>query len=99
MFNFPILYELSPLYLLQAALTVWMLIDAHRRQVDYYWFWIILVLQPFGPWAYFALYKVKEIRGGSGWVGGLFHRPPALEELRHRIERSPTVANRLEFGA
>jgi hypothetical protein len=94
----PLLYEFLPLYLAQAALTVWMLVDANRRGVDYYWFWIILAFQPLGAWAYFFLYKVQDFRGGAGWPAGLFHRRPSLEEVRHRAEWSPTLANRLELG-
>src|SRR6266849_7324757 len=93
----PYFYELSPLYLAQAALTIWMLVDANRRGVEYYWFWLILIFQPFGAWVYFFLYKAKDFRGGHGWVTGLFHRPPSMLELRHRAERLPTVANRLEL--
>jgi hypothetical protein len=90
--------EWSLLYLAQAALTVWMLVDINRRGVEYYWFWIVLVFQPFGPWAYFLLYKVKDFRTGQGWLGSLFHQRPSLRELRHRVERLPTVASRLELG-
>jgi hypothetical protein len=96
----PFLYELSPLYLLQAALTIWMLVDANRRGVEFYWYWIILAFQPLGAWGYFFLYKLPDLRGnvGSGWLSNLFHRPPPLDELRYRAERSPTMANHLELG-
>ena len=76
------LYELSPFYLLQAALTLWMLVDAHRRGVDYYWYWIILVFQPLGAWAYFFIYKAKDLHVDHGWLTSFFHRPPSLQELR-----------------
>ena len=92
------LYEWSPLYLAQAALTVWMLVDANRRGVEFYWYWIILAVQPFGAWAYFFLYKAKDFRGDHGRLAGLFHRPASLQELRHRAERLPTVVNRLELA-
>jgi hypothetical protein len=88
----------SPLWIAQAALTIWMLIDANRRGVEYYWFWLILAFQPLGAWAYFLLYKAKDLRAGQGWLANLFHRPPSLQELRHRTERLPTIANRLELG-
>src|SRR5260370_34173805 len=94
----PYLYEYSLLYLAQAALTVWMLVDASRRHVEYYWFFLILAFQPFGAWAYFAFYKARELRSGQGWLATAFYRPPSLQELRHRIERMPTMANRLELG-
>jgi len=94
----PYLYEYSLLYLAQAALTIWMLVDASRRHVEYYWFFLILAFQPFGAWAYFFIFKARELRGGQGWLGNAFYRPPSLQELRHRIERMPTMANRLELG-
>jgi hypothetical protein len=87
-----------PLYLLQAAMTVWMLIDANRRGAEYYWYWIILVGQPFGAWVYFFLYKLKDFQEGHNPLAALFHRPPSLQELRHRVEQSPTVAHRLDLG-
>jgi hypothetical protein len=98
MLNYPFLYEFSPFYLAQAALTVWMLVDANRRGVEYYWFWIILIFQPIGPWAYFILYKARDLRAGQGRLAGLFQRPASLVELRHRVERLPTVAGRLELS-
>jgi hypothetical protein len=98
MYHLPYLYEFSPFYLAQAALTIWMLVDANRRGVDYYWFLLILAFQPFGAWVYFFLYKAKDFRAGQGWLAGLFHRPPSVTELRHRTERLPTIANRLELG-
>ena len=98
MLHFPFNYEWSPLYLVQAALTVWMLVDASRRGVDYYWFLIILAVQPFGAWVYFFLYKAKDFGTDPSWLTGLFHRPPSLQELRHRAERSATLASRLELG-
>jgi hypothetical protein len=97
--HIPLLYEFLPLYLAQAALTVWMLVDCNRRGVESYWFWIILWFQPFGAWVYFFLYKTRDFQGGQGWLAGLFQRRPSLEELRRQVERSPTVASRLELGA
>lgn len=94
----PFLYEYWPLGLAQAALTLWMLVDASRRHVEYYWFFLILAFQPFGAWAYFFIFKARELRGGQGWLGNAFYRPPSLQELRHRTERMPTMANRLELG-
>lgn len=96
--HIPYLYEFSPLYLAQAALTIWMLVDASRRGVDTYWFWIILFFQPLGTWAYFFIYKVRDFTQGSGWLGSLFARRVSLEELRYRVEQSPTTAARLELA-
>ncbi len=95
-------YGLSPLFLVQAAFTVWMLVDANRRGVESQWFWMILIFQPFGAWAYFFTHKVKDFQGGHsqrpGWLTILFNRRPSLQELRYRAEQTPTVANRFELG-
>src|SRR5262249_50335423 len=82
------------LYLAQAALTIWMLVDANRRGVESVWFWIILWFQPLGAWAYFFSYKLSDFRlgVGTGWMSNLFTRRASLEELRYRVEQSPTVA-------
>jgi hypothetical protein len=93
----PYLYE-SPLFIFQAALTIWMIVDASRRGVEYYWYWLILAFQPFGAWAYFFVYKLQDFRGGSNRLTGLFHRPPSLDELKHRADQAPTITNRLELA-
>src|SRR5947209_3096496 len=76
---------------LQGALTVWMIVDASRRRIEYYWFWLIIGFQPFGAWAYFFLYKLPELgggRGGRGW--SLFQHRVSLDELRYKAEHMPT---------
>ena len=95
----PHLLDLSPLYIVQAALTIWMIVDANRRGVEGYWFWVILFFQPFGAWAYFFLYKVKDFHGRGGSLANLFQHRAGMAELRHRVERSPTPANRLELAS
>jgi hypothetical protein len=92
------LYDAPYFFAIQAALTIWMLVDAHRRGVEMYWYWIILVFQPLGTWAYFVLYKLGDFRGASSWSVNLFHRPPSMHELRYLAERSPTMANHLALG-
>ena len=98
MFFHPHLYEFSLLYVVQAALTMWMLVDAYRRGVEFYWYWIILAFQPLGAWAYFLIYKTRDLGTDHGWLIGLFHRRASVEELRHRAERSATLASRLELA-
>jgi hypothetical protein len=98
MFRPPFFAELSPLYVAQVALTIWMLVDAHRRGVESYWFWIILFFQPIGAWAYFFLFKVRDFSPGTGWLANLFTRRPSLDELRYRLEQSPTMAAHLELA-
>lgn len=98
--------ELSPLYAVQAAMTIWMLYDAGQRRAEQHWYWIILWLQPFGAWVYFFSHKVKDFQRGShpfgerpsGWFAGLFHRRPSLDQLRREAERLPTPANWLELA-
>jgi hypothetical protein len=94
----PYFYDSSPLFFAQAALTIWMLVDASRRRVEFYWYWLILFLQPIGAWAYFVLFKLRELRFGSGRMANVFTRPTPLVELRHRVEHAPTVTSRLELA-
>jgi hypothetical protein len=97
MLDLRFLAESSPLYLAQLAFTIWMLVDAHRRGVEYYWFFVIFFFQPIGAWVYFFLFKVKEFRGGPN-LGRLFQRRASLEVLRYQAEQSPTAAHRLELA-
>jgi len=92
------LTEWTLLGVLQAALTVWMLVDANRRGVEPTWFWVILIFQPIGAWAYFFSYKVHDFHIRSPWLADLFRRRPSLEELRHRANQSPTPANWLALS-
>src|SRR4051812_11727639 len=98
MFHIPFLYEYWPLTLAQGALTIWMLVDSSRRGVESVWFWIILWFQPIGPWAYFFVYKIRDFRLGSGFLTNLLTRRASLEELRYRVEQSPTVAAHLDLA-
>jgi hypothetical protein len=83
------------LYLVVAAFTMWMLIDAYRRQVDYIWFWVILLFPGIGAAAYFFAVKLADF-SGSWWPFG--PRRPSLDELRYRAEQAPTLASRLELA-
>src|SRR5207253_11523304 len=55
--------EFPILSVLHLALVVWMLVDAHRRGVDYYWYYIVLFIPLAGPIAYFLVFKAQEIHG------------------------------------
>jgi hypothetical protein len=83
---------------LQAAFTIWMLVDANRRGVEGSWFAFILLVQPIGAWAYFFVHKMKDFRDASRWLADLFHLRPSLDELRYRLNQSPTPANRMALG-
>jgi hypothetical protein len=89
---------LAFLGLLQAAFTIWMLIDCRNREQDYTWFWVILWFQPIGAWAYFFAVKMGSLRGatafqGGNWLTTLFQRRASLDELRYKAEHFPTLAN------
>jgi hypothetical protein len=85
------------LYLLQAAFTVWMLVDAFRRG-EGYWPWVILFVPVLGPWGYFFAVLLPRWTGGRGWALPAFRRRPPLDELRYRTEQSPTLANHLDLA-
>jgi hypothetical protein len=79
------------LYLAQVGFTIWMLVDAYRRSAEWFWFWIILLLQPIGAWVYFFLFKARDLAGLK--VPMVFQRRISLDELRYRVEQTPTLAN------
>jgi hypothetical protein len=88
------LYQL--VYLAQTVFMVWMLVDAYRRGVDWYWFFIILFVPAVGAWAYFFLVKVGDFPGLRDW--SFLQRRPQLEELRYRAEQTPTLTNHLALA-
>jgi hypothetical protein len=91
-------YLYQALYLAQGAFTIWMLVDAYRRQADSYWFWIILFVPGLGAWAYFFLVFLKAggFPGLRDW--SFLQRRPKLEELRYRAEQTPTLTNHLALA-
>ena len=87
------------LSLLQGAFTIWMLVDAGRRHVEYFWYWLIIGFQPLGTWSYFILYKFPELSAGRGrpwWT--LFQHRVSLDELRYKAEHMPTLVNRVALA-
>ncbi len=50
------------LLLFSYAFSVWMLVDAHKRGAQHYWYLIIFF--PFGEWVYFFLIKIHDFKGG-----------------------------------
>jgi hypothetical protein len=85
-----------PVAIAQLAFMIWMLIDAHRRQAEPFWFWVILLVPFVGAWAYFFVVKVQDFVKQPG--GSLFHRRVSLEELRYRVDQTPTLANHLALA-
>src|SRR5262245_29593023 len=101
------LFDLAPwwLYLPERAFAIWMLVDAYRRGVDYFWYFIIFFVPFIGPLAYFFAIKINDFRAvRTGNVGapvqGLFAylTRPSLDELRFRAQQSPTFANNLALA-
>jgi hypothetical protein len=88
------------LYLLQAAFTVWMLVDAVKRRPIHYWY--VIIFLPFGPLVYFFAFKIHDY--DLGWLTGLVPfghsrpRAPSLAELRERVRQSPSFANHLALA-
>jgi len=87
---------LEYLGLIQMALTIWMLIDAYRRQAEPIWFWIILLTWGVGAWVYFFVVKLPDFSVGSLFAAG--PRRPSLDELRYRAEQTPTLSSRLDLA-
>jgi hypothetical protein len=88
------LSEYPVLSVLHMAFALWMLVDAHRRGMDYYWFFIIFFVPIAGPLAYFFLFKIHDFHGFSS----LFQPKVPLHELRYRAEQTPTLANHLALA-
>jgi hypothetical protein len=91
------LYDYPLLALLQAALTVWMLIDSYRREeAEPYWFWVILFVPVVGTWVYFFVVLVPSLKPGRmlAWFQGR----PSLAEMRYRAETLPTLVNHLALA-
>ena len=88
-------------YLLQLAFTIWMAVDVYRGGAEQFWIWIIIIFQPLGPWVYFFAVKLRNMRVPGLRAGGAataWERKLSLPELQYRVERSPTVANRLALA-
>jgi hypothetical protein len=84
------------LYAVQLAFTLWMLLDAYRRQ-HMYWFWFVLFVPIVGPCSYFLFVKVRvwQARLSDWWSA---RRPPSLEMLRYEAEQAPTLARDLALA-
>ena len=91
------------IYLLILAFTIWMLIDAAKRGVEYYWFLIIIVFAPVGGIVYLVTVRMKALREAKRPQRALTARVvessgPSLAELRTLALESPSIANRLSYG-
>ena len=79
----------------QLLFTLWMLVDAYRRQAESFWFWAIFLVPFIGAWAYFFCVKAKDFRGLDV---SLFQHRASVEELRYRAEHIPTLANHVALA-
>lgn len=93
---FELFYNHPFLSLVQTAFTIWMLVDSYRRGADGYWFWVILWLQPLGAWVYFFAVKARDLRRGVSLPSR--QRRPSLDELRYRVQQTPTLIGHLTLA-
>ncbi|MFL5328162.1 MAG: tetratricopeptide repeat protein [Gemmataceae bacterium] len=84
--------------LLQLAFTIWMIVDAYNRGAESFWYWVIFIFQPIGPWAYFFAVKFRHFRFRGVRPTAPRDRKMSLDELRYRVERTPTVATRFALA-
>ncbi len=77
----------------ELAISLWLVVDAIRRNAAYYWYPIIMM--PFGEWIYFFSIKIHDPE--FEWLRELYNkattRKVTLAELRHRAETSPSFTN------
>ncbi len=84
------------LWYLQAAFTIWMLVDAYQRGAEIFWYWIILCIPGIGAWAYFFAVKAGDHQLLN--LANLFHRRVPLDELRYQAEHVPTLTSHLALA-
>lgn len=88
----------SPIWLYaQLAFTIGMLIHAYRTGAEPFWFFVIFLAQPVGAWAYFAVMAGRFL-ANRGTAAATTQRRLSLAELQYRVERTPTVNNRLALA-
>lgn len=82
------------LFIAQTAFSLWMLVDAVRRGAHSMW-WIIIMV-PFGEWAYFFAVKLPTLRTSSSpMVRRLVQKRMSVDQLRHQLEETPSHENRV----
>jgi hypothetical protein len=94
------------LSVLQLAFTIWMLADAYSRRVEYFWYWVIFIFQPIGPWVYLFVVKRPRFNFSSSRLRpssttrdlSPTGRRLSLDELRFQVNRAPTVFNRFALA-
>ncbi len=74
------------------AFKVWMLVDAKKRRLPDYWYYIIFLV-PFGGVYYFFKYKINDYKFGQ-----LFKRPPSLAQIEYNYKTTPSLENRITLA-
>jgi hypothetical protein len=86
-------------YLLAVAFQIWMLIDAIRRKVDFWWFLIIIFLfPPFGALVYFLMVKLQDYDLGRLRRAVSGGPSQSIAELSYRAQETPSVSNKLALA-
>lgn len=89
------LYDYPVVSVIMLVFAIGMTVDVYHRGVEPFWYWIIWVVPLAGPLVYFFIHPAPE------WLnkmGPIFQGGPSLDELRHRVRQSPTLANQLALG-
>lgn len=78
------------------VMTVWLLFDASRKRVDFYWY--LIILTPLGEWIYFFAVKIHDydLRRVKKLLA--FERPPPVDEMRRAVDETPSMENKIRLG-
>ncbi len=76
-----------------------MCVDAIRRRAETYWPWIIIAV-PGGSLLYFVMVRSQDHDAQILKRRLLNHlsRPPSVEDLKHALDETPSINNRLTYG-
>ncbi len=90
--------QMSAITLVFACFHIWMLIDAIRRRVPFFWY-VVILLVPLGTFIYFVMIKLPELNGRQPVAPGAFApRGPSLEELGEQARQIPSEQNKLIYA-
>jgi hypothetical protein len=82
-------------FILLAAFQVWMIVDALRRRAEFYWLVILILFGPLSSVVYFFAVKIHDYDLSRF---RLTAKKPALAELKHRAEETPSLVNKLALA-
>lgn len=95
-FNSPWDPSVAILFYLNAAFNLWMLVDAARRRMDFWWY--LIILMPLGEWVYFFAVKIHDYDLSNIKKMLALDRSPSVTQLRRDAEETPSIENRLRFA-